>query len=159
SPRERLTRWDRFSMAASTFAAAALAAFMALDLYLFGFVVPSALDAQLSAVAASIAAHLRQEVDAVDPQMTALRGDQDRGPPPWQQLKYVDADQPRSLAEVRDRLTADGIPKINLGGNKGRRSPCEPEWSCRSVLPALGDIAYPFFKLMVWSDDRGWQRV
>ena len=54
SPRERIRRVDGASVAAAVFMMMALATFTALDLYVFGTVVPGALDDQLQQVAASI---------------------------------------------------------------------------------------------------------
>src|SRR5262249_31320348 len=44
----------------------------------------------------------------------------------------------------------------------GRQSQCAPAWTCRAALlrddkPGARD--YPFFRLMVWSDEDGWQRI
>jgi hypothetical protein len=161
SPRERIRRVDGASVAAAVFMMMALATFTALDLYVFGAVVPRALDDQLQQVAASISRHVARETKAVDAQMTQFED-----PALWRdRLNYgkeTDGKEAfRSLDEIRAKLSADEGAKIELNpqGSKGR-SQCLPAWSCREgVLRQLADIPYPFFKLMVWNDDAGWQRI
>ena len=161
SPRERIRRVDGASVAAAVFMMMALATFAALDLYVFGTLVPDALDDQLQQVAASISRHVARETRAVDRQMTQFED-----PNLWRDRldygKETDGkDAFRSLDEIRANLPADEGAKIELNpqGSKGR-SQCVPTWSCREgVLRQLADSPYPFFKLMVWNDDAGWQRI
>ena len=175
SPRERLRRVDSVSAAAAVFMMMALATFAALDVRLFGTIVPAAVDAQLQAVASSISRHVQQEIDAVDKQMLAF-GDGDV----WHgKLRYgadstleairsqLTAGADGTLDAIRNQLSADQGAEIRLHSDSAR-SQCEPAWSCRSgVLSMLGEndssylnrIDYPFFKSMAWSDDAGWQRI
>jgi hypothetical protein len=162
SPRERLRRVDGVSVAAATFMMMALATFAAADLHLFGAVVPAAVDAQLQAVAASISAHVHQEVAAIDKQMKAFEH-----PGMWQDTLGYSLEDRRNVTEIRTSLEPGEGAAINLNAEAGRRQ-CVPAWSCRSGIlstlaardpDALDSIDYPFFKMIVWSDDAGWQRV
>ena len=158
SPRERLTRIDSVSIGAAIFMMMALATFTVLDLRAFGSVVPDAVDQQLESVAASMANHVRQEAEAVSRQLTAFNG-----PASWNTLGYQADGHP--LDGIRRNLKPGEGADINLDadanpGSEAGRSKCKPSWSCRSgVLRLLTNIEYPFFKMMVWSDDAGWQRI
>jgi hypothetical protein len=162
SSRERLRRVDGVAASAAIFALMALVTVTALDLSAFGVVMPSALDDQLRGVAESMAAHVRQEIEAIDAQMTAFRGENANGRTLWQQLHYPD-EKYNSLDEIRRNLNANRTPKVTLDAGAHHQWKCDPPWSCRSgVLADLADLdalAYPFFKFMTWSDDRGWQRI
>ena len=155
SPRERLRRIDGVSVAAASFMMMALAAFIVLDLRVFGTIVPAAIDNELRAVAASISTNVRLEADAIARQMTAFEDEELwRGPLGYEREPY------HSLTELRVHLEQGKGANITFDSDAGRRSQCNPSWSCRSgVLPQLGEIDYPFFKLMTWEDDAGWQRV
>lgn len=155
SPRERLRRFDGVSATAALFMMMALAAFTALDLHVFGAVVPAAIDRQLEAVAASISSHVRLETAAVARQMTAFDSKA-----LWQDDLGYGREPVRSLPEVRARLEPGDGADINLDSAGSRWSRCTPSWSCRTgVLQQLRTTDYPFFKLMVWNDDAGWQRI
>jgi hypothetical protein len=161
SPRERLTRVDSVYIGAAIFMTMALATFTALDLRIFGWLVPAAVDQQLQSVATSMAAHVGQETEAVGKQMEALAGDR-----LWpKSLGYEHEPDAHSLDEIRRHLSREQGAEINLdagahSGSQAGRSQCKPSWSCRSgVLMHLPDLEYPFFKIMVWSDDAGWQRI
>ena len=161
SPRERLTRIDSVSIGAAIFMMMALATFTALDLRTFGSLVPAAVDQQLQSVATSMAKHVGQETEAVGKQMEALADDG-----LWKEsLDYEHEHDAHSLDEIRRDLKREEGADINLdagaqSGAQAGRSQCKPSWSCRSgVLMRLEKPAYPFFKIMVWSDDAGWQRI
>jgi hypothetical protein len=157
-PRERLRRVDGVLATVATFMMMALAAFTALDLYVFRLIVPAAVDDQLAAVARTISENVRWETEAIAGQMTVF----DDGNL-WRKLENS-GELYHSLSEVRDHLGAGEDIKINLDINPDAgarpRSQCTPTWSCRSaVLSQLGELDYPFFKMMVWSDDAGQQRI
>jgi len=158
SPRERLTRIDSVSIGAAIFLMLALATFTVLDLRAFGSVVPAAVDQQLESVATSMADHVRQEAGAIGRQMEAFGGDG-----LWRDTLRYGYDHP--LDQLRRQLERGEGADINLDadanpGSEAGRSKCKPSWSCRSgVLRLLPNIEYPFFKMMVWSDDAGWQRI
>ncbi|HJZ76015.1 MAG TPA: hypothetical protein VKE51_29975 [Vicinamibacterales bacterium] len=163
SPRERLRRIDSVSVAVAMFAVMALATVTALDLHVFGSAVPAALDDQLRSVAESMAAHLRQEIQAIDAQMTAFRGESAEGRTIWQQQLDYAGEQYQSLDAIRRHLKAhDKAPNVTLDAKARHQWKCDPRWACRSGVLAqteLGEIPYPFFKIMGWSDDTGWQRI
>ena len=160
SPRERFGRVDSASASVATFALMALAAVTILDLHVFGSAMPSAFDDQLRAVAESMSAHLHQEIQAIDAQMTAFRGEDAPGRTLWQQLDYQDEEY-KTLEQIRRSLKADDKPpEVTLDAKAQHQWKCEPRWSCRSgVLAQLTDMPYPFFKIAGWSDDSGRQRV
>ena len=158
SPRERLTRIDSVCIGAGIFMMMALATFIALDLRTFGSLVPAAVDQQLQSVATSMAAHVGQETEAVGKQLKKLAGDQ-LWPEP---LHYEHEPEAQSLDEIRRHLKREEGAEINLdagahSGSQAGRSQCKPSWSCRSgvLMHLLHDLDYPFFKIMVWSDDAG----
>ena len=161
SPRERLTRMDSVSIGAAIFMMMALATLTAQDLRTFGWLVPSAIDQQLELVADSMVKHVGREADAIASQMDKLIESSDV----WRQLGY---DGAGTLKTLREGLKTSPLTNISLGGETGRRTAqCSPVWSCRSgVLKQLWydrspdpTKEYPFFKMVVWSDNLGWQRI
>ena len=155
SPRERLTRVDSVSLAVAVFMLMALAAFTVEDVRVFGTIVPAAVDEQLQTVSASMIEHVRLETGAVGRQMDAFDNDE-----LWQERLGYGRGTHRNLAEIRELLEASDGADINLDPHASRRALCTPAWSCRSgVLRQLGEIEYPFFRLISWTDDAGWQRI
>ena len=155
SPCERLTRFDSVSISAGMFMLMALAAFAAHDLHAFGVVVPAAVDEQLRSVSDAMNEHVQGEAAAVHRQIAAFSR-----PDMWRQkLGYSSlGDQP--LTEIRQHLNASPGADIKLSRGASGQSQCTPPWSCRAgVLAHLDKIEYPFFKMVVWSDADGWQRI
>jgi hypothetical protein len=161
SARERLTRLDSVSMGAAIFMMMALATLTALDLRAFGWLVPSAIDQQLEAVASSMVQHVRLETGTIAGQMDTFV----KSPEVWRALGY---DQTETLDKIRGQLKPYTFTNISLDPDAARRSAlCDPSWACRSgVLEAFRTnktpyvkLDYPFFKMVVWSDNVGWQRI
>ena len=161
SARERLTRVDSVSMGAAIFMMMALATLTALDLRTFGWLVPSAIDEQLEEVASAMANHVRRETDTISRQMDTFV----QSPSVWQALGY---DPTEPLDKIRRQLTPYKFTNISFDPDAGGRTAlCDPAWSCRSgVLESFGanrkppiTLDYPFFKMVVWSDNLGWQRI
>jgi hypothetical protein len=154
SPRERLRRVDGVSVAAASFMMMALAAFTVLDLRVFGAIVPAAIDNRLQAVAASISTHVQQEAEAIARQMTAFEGEE-----LWRRQMGYQREPHHTLPELREHLGPGKGGNVKFDEHE-RQWRCNPSWSCRSgVLPQLGEMDYPFFKMVMWDDDAGWQRV
>jgi hypothetical protein len=158
-PRERLRRFDAVSAVCAVHLLAGLSTFFALDLLYFGVKYAQATDDELEAVSKQISANVRDEASAIYNEMTQLED-----PETWRLLNYEKSDSAdRAPLDVRrDQLDAQKGADILLLGHLPK---CKPDWSCRggilSAIPAptLSSMAYPYFRLATWDDNRGWQRI
>jgi hypothetical protein len=162
NPRERLRRADGVLVAATSFLAAALLAFGALDGYQFGYAFPKLTDRRLRQVAEQIRDRLHREAADVDRQMQELEQ-----PGVWKtDLKYDDDHDHNNLdlGGYRRILIGGGAPAPKIGLHDGKPE-CTPTWACRDGIlanvtaPRLAAMTYPYFDMNIWNDQAGDQRI
>ena len=153
SPSERLRGTDAVFTAATTFLAAGMLTFCAVDAYYFHIEVNERARRVLGEVAHGISSSFRSETAAIAAQMTEL---QDLAL--WRQLNYDDPLTPRTLP-----LKAVGPNELPTTIRvEGDRYFCRDEWACRDnilVRNRTHFTRYPYFDNVMWLDDAGWQRV
>ena len=80
----------------------------------------------------------------------------------WQeQLGYGHEERYHSLTEIREHLEPDEAPQTSISARMraGDRSATRRGAAVRACSSSSARSSTPFFKLMVWSDDAGWQRI
>jgi hypothetical protein len=153
SPNERFRGADGVFVAMTTFAAAGLITFCAIDAYYFHVEVTGRARAALAEVADDIGTRFRGETTAIAAQMNALR-----------QLDFWKDNLNYTAAEVPPQLQlgeveAGALPTtIRFDGHYL----CVPEWACRDNILVNNRTdfeEYPYFDNVMWLDNNGWQRI
>jgi len=145
-PRERLRASDAGWVTAATFAAVGLIAIGLLDLGVFGYAFPRAVDVRLSSTADRLEKHLHEEVAQIDLQADQFNSELGGN---FEDVSTQLQNNPRSwrLKIDRDRVV------------------CSPSGACRLRIlddPKDGHVAgrqYPYVYLASWIGRDFWQRV
>jgi hypothetical protein len=155
---ERLRAGDAVWVTAATVAAVGILTLGALDVYAFGFRFSRDVDERLAGVARSLSHQVAAEVEKIAEQAQAFEKDT----------------KPEFVAVSRElKQKHEHSPRITVTPTDGQpRFGCVPEDACHlNVLSDRSDgnekdqktstqeWAYPFFDLMTWTGDDGWQRV
>ena len=146
-PRERLRAGDARWLAAAAFSAVGLIAIGALDVIVFGFAFPRAIDARLSTVADEISRHLADEVDQID-----------------REGQSFDESFDGAFQKVTDSLGARQSPRLKVSTGGAKALSCDPAAACKTAILDRwrGDARehpYPYVYLVALIAQNGWQRV
>jgi hypothetical protein len=159
--RERLRASDAAWVTATTFAAIALLTLGTLDVLAFGWEFGGTVDERLKSVAGKIASKVTDEVGRIEAQAMAFESDLDGDGTPMRErfaavTRYLESTPPRryspQITVTSDAPTFECVPV----------SACTINLLSKDLyLPSGQKLVwdYPFFELVTWAGDDGWQRV